>query len=214
MERLLIFDFDGVLADSLAPMLSYAAQVCSELGYPCHPTKQDLEVLEKMEFAEYGRQLGIPEHLIAEFVARNFKLFANRIEPLNITPEIKSVIEQLSQANTLTIITGNSCSVVEKFLENHGIKDKFRKVLAAEDEGNRVEKIHKMVLFQGGSISEGFLIGDAVSDIRSARNAGVKSIAVSWGHQSKVKLLTENPDFLIDRPEELLTLFSDELPGK
>ena len=209
MDRILIFDFDGVLADSLAPMLSYAGQICQELGYPCTPTQKDLEILDRMEFSEYGRQLGIPEEKIETFVTRNFELFSRREEPLAITPGIESVIRELSQIAILVVITGNSCRVVGKFLDTYGLQDEFQTVLGAEDDGSRVEKILKVISLNGGSNGEVYMIGDAVSDIRAARAAGIKSIAIGWGHQSKEKLLTENPDFLVDQPEDLLTLFSD-----
>lgn len=206
MNRIIIFDFDGVLADSLTPMLSYARQVCQELGYPCNPTHLDLEELDTMEFSEYGRQLGIPEELIDEFVIRNFELFSGREEPLGITPGIKPVIEELSGRAFLGVITGNSCKVVNKFQDAHGLKNKFETILSAEDDGSRVEKINKVISLSGGSKFETFMIGDAVSDIRAAREAGVKSVAVGWGHQTKKKLITEKPDFLVDRPEDLLSV--------
>jgi phosphoglycolate phosphatase-like HAD superfamily hydrolase len=209
MDRILIFDFDGVLADSLAPMLRYAGQVCQEMGYPCTPTQKDLEILDRMEFSEYGRQLGIPEEKIETFVARNFELFSRREEPLAITPGIKSVIGKLSQIAILVVITGNSCKVVGKFLDTYGLKDKFQTVLGAEDDGSRLGKILKVISLNGGLNGEVYMIGDAVSDIRAASEAGIKSVAIAWGHQSKEKLITENPDFLVDQPEDLLTLFSD-----
>lgn len=53
------------------------------------------------------------------------------------------------------------------------------------------------------------MIGDAVSDIRAARAAGIASISVAWGHQSKDKLIAEGPDYWVDQPEDLLTLYSD-----
>ncbi len=209
MDRILIFDFDGVLADSLAPMLRYAGQVCLELGYPCTPTQKDLEILDSMEFSEYGRQLGIPEEKIETFVTRNFELFSRREEPLAITPGIESVIRELSQIAILVVITGNSCKVVGKFLDTYGLKNEFQTILGAEDDGSRVEKILKVISLNGGSDGEVYMIGDAVSDIRAAREAGIKSVAIGWGHQSKGKLITENPDFLVDQPEDLLTVFSD-----
>ncbi len=209
MDRTIIFDFDGVLADSLIPMLSYARQVCQELGYPCEPTQNDLEILDKMEFSEYGRQLGIPEALIDKFVMRNFELFSGQEESLAITPGIKPVIEELSERAFLGVITGNSCKVVDKFQDAHGLKNKFQTILGAEDDGNRIEKISKIISLSGGSNFEAFMVGDAVSDIRAAREAGVKSIAVGWGHQTKKKLLTENPDFLVDQPEDLLHVFNN-----
>jgi phosphoglycolate phosphatase len=207
MDRILIFDFDGVLADSLRPMLLYAGQVCQELGYPCTPTKKDLEILDRMEFSEFGRQLGIPEGKIGIFVKRNFELFSRREEPLAITPGIESVIRELSQKAILVVITGNSFRVVGKFLETYRLNE-FQTILGAEDDGSRVDKILQVISLNGGSKDKVYMIGDAVSDIRAAREAGIKSIAIAWGHQSKEKLLTENPDFLVDRPEDLLTLFS------
>jgi phosphoglycolate phosphatase len=52
------------------------------------------------------------------------------------------------------------------------------------------------------------LVGDAVSDIRAARDASVKSIAVSWGHQSLSKLMDAKPDYLVRSPWELLELLA------
>jgi phosphoglycolate phosphatase len=207
MDKVLIFDFDGVLANSLEPMLEYAQQVCYELGYPCTPTQKDLENLENMQFSEFGRQLGIPEAKIEAFVDQNFKLFSRRAETLPITPGMESIIRSLSRSTVLVVVTGNSSKVVEKFLNAHGLKDEFRSIQAAEDDGSRVEKILKIKSVFGGSNIEFYMIGDAVSDIRAARETGIKSIAVGWGHQSKQKLITENPDFLVDHPQDLITLF-------
>lgn len=208
MNNILIFDFDGVLADSLQPMLTYAGQVCQELGYPCEPTQADLEALERMEFSEFGRQLGIPEEKIGAFVTRNFELFSSREDSLRITPGMESVIQALAERAILAIVTGNSSKVVGKFLEKYAIKDKFRIVLSGEDEGNRVEKILKVISLNSGANGEVYMIGDAVSDIRAAREAGIISIAIGWGHQSMEKLITETPDFVIEQPEDLITLFS------
>ena len=208
MKKVLIFDFDGVIADSLAPMLRYAEQVCQELGFPCHPTKKDLESLERMEFSEFGRQLGIPEDKIEIFVSCNHELFYNRQEPLTIIAGMEVVIRESYRAATLSIITGNSCKVVDKFLIAYELKDEFKTILCAEDEGNRAEKILRIKALYNGSNSEYYMIGDAISDIRAARRAGIKSVAVGWGHQSKRKLITGNPDFIVDQPEDLLKLFA------
>ena len=44
---------------------------------------------------------------------------------------------------------------------------------------------------------------DEVRDIEAARKSGIKSVAVTWGYNSKDALLKENPDFLINSPDEL-----------
>ena len=204
MKRVIIFDFDGVLADSLAPMLSYAKQVCHEMGVDKTPTQSDLEALDRMEFSAFGHQLGIPGNQIEVFVTRNHQLFSEREEPMQIKTGMGAVVSALAEDNTLAIITGNSCKQVEKFLDAYQLREKFHTILCAEHEGNRLEKINKVQSMAGSQTTEYYMIGDAVSDIRAARTAGIKSIAVSWGHQSKEKLSQEAPDLIVDVPEDLL----------
>jgi phosphoglycolate phosphatase len=210
MTRVLIFDFDGVLADSLSPMLHYAGKVCRELGVPRIPTRADLEALERMEFSEFGRQLGVPADQIDRFVMRNFELFSEREVPLEITSGMQAILTALAIDNQMAIITGNSCSVVEKFLETYQIKMIFDSVLCAEHEGTRFEKILQVKRQFDAQGNEIYMIGDAVSDIRAAREAGVKSVAAAWGHQSRTRLAGESPDLLIDHPEHLLEYFSNQ----
>ncbi len=66
---MIVFDFDGVLGDTLEVMLRIARDVSAELGYRCQPTPADLDALERMEFSELGKQLGIPIGLADEFAA-------------------------------------------------------------------------------------------------------------------------------------------------
>ena len=207
MKRVIIIDFDGVLADSLAPMLSYAKQACLELGVDKTPTQSDLEALDTMEFSAFGQQLGIPGDQIEVFVKRNHQLFSEREEPIQIKTGMGAVVSALAEDNTLAIITGNSCMQVEKFLDAYQLLEKFQTILCAEHEGNRLEKIHKVQSMVDSQITDCYMIGDAISDIRSARAAGVKSIAVSWGHQSIEKLSQEAPDLIVDVPEDLLRYF-------
>jgi phosphoglycolate phosphatase-like HAD superfamily hydrolase len=105
------------------------------------------------------------------------------------------------------IITGNSCRVVEKFLDAYQMGQVFETILCAEDPGSRLEKMRAVKNQFQPTNGEIFMIGDAVSDIRAAREAGVISIAVTWGHQSKSRLSEAGPDVLIDQPSRLLEFF-------
>jgi len=195
------------LAESLAPMLSYAKQVCLELGVDKSPTQSDLEALDIMEFPAFGHQLGIPQDQIDVFVKRNHQLFSEREEPIQIKTGMAAVVSTLAEDNTLAIITGNSCRQVEKFLDAYQLHEKFNTLLCAEHDGNRLEKIQQVQSMAGSQITDCYMIGDAVSDIRAAITAGIKSIAVSWGHQSKEKLSQEAPELIVDEPEDLLRYF-------
>jgi phosphoglycolate phosphatase len=155
-------------------------------------------------------QLGIRKDDIDSFVNRNLELFNSDRESLAIVPGMENVINKLSQSATLAMITGNSSIVVNKFLRENGLEDKFEKILSVEHEGNRVEKILNIKEQYKRSHEDYYFVGDAISDVQSARLAGIKSVAVAWGHQSMGKLRKGEPDFAVDTPGDLLYLFAQK----
>ena len=203
---LIIFDFDGVLADTLDDMLRFALDTCVELGIQRIPTPADLASLETMSFVEYGRQLGVPSHLLDKFTDGCFKRFGQRSRPPKIFDGMKQVVEQLSRNNTIAVVTGNTTQTVENFLDAHGLRGCVRGIFAVDQPGSKPEKIQSASrqLAKQGDVT--YVVGDAVSDIRAARDASVKSIAVGWGHQSLSKLMDAKPDYLVHSPQELLEL--------
>ena len=92
------------------------------------------------------------------------------------------------------------------FLKEHGLEGCFRAVYGVDMPGSKVEKI---LMAKSQFAAEGeavFMVGDSLSDVRAAREAGVKSIAVSWGHQSVGRLVGALPDHIVRLPEELIEM--------
>jgi len=202
--KAIIFDFDGVLADTLEDMLRFAAQACEQLGIPCQPSPVDLEVLERMTFSDFGRQLGVPENKLGEFVRLCLELFSNRAQPPDITPGLGEVVRQLAQTYPLAIVTGNTEATVRAFLERHDLADCFKVLVDVHQPGERADKITRAAAALGVDPSETLVVGDAVSDVRAAAQAGARSAAVGWGHQSHSRLSQAGPDYLVSSPTGLL----------
>jgi phosphoglycolate phosphatase len=201
---LILFDFDGVLADTLADMLHFAQEACDELGVT-HPVIQtDLSELEVMSFATFGRACEVPEHLVDEFVRRCVGKFAAKKTPPSIFDGLGEVMLKLAERHTLAVVTGNTAGNVRSFLEEHGLQGCVRAVYGVDMPGSKVEKILMAKRHLVAEDEEVFMIGDSLSDIRAAREVGVRSIAVSWGHQSVEKLLLAEPDHLVYGPEEIM----------
>ncbi len=204
---LILFDFDGVLADTLDDMLNFAQAVCAELGVDRIPTPADLDALETMSFVEYGKQLGVPHHLAGEFATRCLQRFIEKPHPPKIFAGMAQVIEQLSARNTLAIVTGNTTRAVENFLIENNIRQFISAVFAVDQPGSKVEKIQKAKSQLAAENDVVYYVGDAVSDIRAARQVEVRSVAVSWGHQSLGKLVNVQPDHIVHAPQEISALF-------
>ena len=209
MDKVIVFDFDGVLADTLDDMLHIAGQVCAAMGYPCQPSPDDLNALDKMEFIELGRQLGIPEQYAGEFVERTFRLFCSRPVPPQIFPGMRDVMIDLAKESRIGILTGNTLQVVDRFLETNDLSVAVEVIMSADAAGSRSEKLGRIISQLGAPGGRAYLVGDAVSDVRAARKCLATSIAVTWGHQSEAKLRSAGPDHLVHTPQELLALLQE-----
>jgi HAD superfamily hydrolase (TIGR01549 family) len=198
-----VFDFDGVLADTLTNMLEFSAQACEAVGYPCKPTRSDLDALENMTFADLGRQLRLPEDLIGEFNHQVITLFAANVKPPSAFPGMPDVIRKIPQDIPLGIVTGNTAQAVNLFLQKYELEKRFALIIDVHGNGTRAEKVLHVAQALGQPESPILLIGDAISDIRAARQIHANVISVTWGHQSRAKLSQGEPDFLVDSPLEL-----------
>ena len=201
---LVIFDYDGVLADTLDDLIHFGQEACNQLGVKHTVTKDDLSNLEIMSFATYGRACEVPEHLVDEFVKISLDLFAKKASPPAIFDGVSEVIQHFSASHKLAIVTTNSSQNVHAFLAQHGLDSLIHAVYGVDTPGS---KAHKIALARERFVRNEeaiFMIGDALSDIRAAKEAGVTSIAVTWGHQSLETLLRGEPDHVVNNPHELI----------
>ena len=203
---IILFDFDGVLADTLNDMLDFAREACAQLGLLRNPTPADLDALETMSFVEYGRQLMVPAQHIDEFVNRCLHMFNQRPHPPKIFEGMDRVVTEAAKRHIIAIVTGNTTPTVEAFLKEYDLHTHVRLVIGVEQKGSRPEKIRRAIKMLEQSTESAYMVGDAVSDIRAARRTSIGSVAVGWGHQSSSRLREAKPDYLVSSPHELLVL--------
>ncbi len=205
---LIIFDFDGVLADTLNDLIQFGQEVCDELGVQHVVKKDDLGNLEIMSFASFGRACEVPEHLVDEFVKNCLKRFAEKKSPPAIFDGLSTIVRHFAINNTLAIVTTNSSQNVNAFLAEHGLDECVHAVYGIDIPGSKAQKISiAQNQFSAGTKREAvFMIGDSLSDIRAAKEASVTSIAVTWGHQSLEYLLRGNPDHVAHFPRDLIEI--------
>ena len=201
---LVIFDYDGVLADTLEDLIRFGQEACNQLGVKHIVTKDDLSNLEVMSFATYGRACEVPDHLIDEFVKISLNLFAEKESPPAIFEGVSEVIQHFSSNHKIAIVTTNSSQNVHAFLTQHGLDSLVHAVYGVDTPGSKAEKIS---LARDRFLEESvFMIGDALSDVRAAKEARVTSIAVTWGHQSLETLQRGEPDYVAESPRQIIKI--------
>jgi len=209
-QRIVIFDFDGVLTDTMPEMLRFSDQVCAELGIPRQTTPADIHGLPRMGFDHLARRLGIPEELVPQYVHKILARFDENPITYSLFEGMREVILDLANDSVLAIVSGNLQRVIRRFLEKYQMAQCFWQIAGIDQPGNKAEKIQAI----RQAVSPSFptiMIGDAVSDIQAAREAGALSIAVSWGHQDRNKLLEAQPDFIADHPQDIIKIIRTNL---
>lgn len=204
-KKLVIFDYDGVIVDSIDALAAIGSQACREIGHVRLPSAADIEALENIAFEDLGRRIGISETDLSGFGDHVFALLQKSENTPDIFPGMGMAISTLAKSHYLAIVTKNIKPAVEKVLAVHGLTDKIDLILGVEEPGSKAEKIKKAMHLFNKRSDLTCMIGDAVSDIRQARKAGVKSIAVTWGFHKYEKLAHERPDVMVSTPHNLIT---------
>jgi len=100
------------------------------------------------------------------------------------------------------ILTSNTQENVKQFLDKNELGF-FDFIRTGKSVFGKSHIINKIVKQRHVSKNKVFYVCDEMRDIEAARKSGIKSIAVTWGYNTKDALIKENPDFLVSSPDEL-----------
>jgi phosphoglycolate phosphatase len=204
MTRLYLFDFDGVLVDSLALYEAAVSDCLRALGSPPLSSRQEyLEIFED-NFYEGIRKRGVD---VAAFMEVSLAL-APFLDYGQVRPAdgIGPVLEVLARRHTLLVVSSNSAGVIRGILARHGLEAVFTDVWGLEFMLSKVGKIRAAMARFGTGPGGTCYICDTTGDIVEAREAGVRTVGVAWGLHSRERLGAAGADVTIASPAELLLI--------
>ena len=207
-QKLLLFDFDGVLVDSLEVYEDVVRQCLERLGRPIIRNREDFLDLYHDNFYREVEKRGIDlEAFIAVLAEIRPHIDISLIQPYDM---MASVLLELAKRHRLMLISSNTEKTISVLLNRMNVQECFEAVVGSDALLNKTEKILRAQSESGMSRDSVYYIGDTAGDIREARRAGIKTIAVTWGWHSREILESVSPDFLIDTAPALLELFTRE----
>ena len=203
-KDLFLFDFDGVLSDSLDLYAEAVTRCLERIGTPIVKTREDYLALFEGNFYESMAARGVD---LAAF-ARAAKEIMPGIDYDAMRPfdGLIPVLESLKKDHLLAVISSNGSKTIRKMLERFGFDPYFEEILGSDFLFSKKEKIDHALAKYGIPPERTFYIGDTTGDIVEARAAGVRTVAVTWGWHSRERLVAAHPDFLVDTPEGLLKI--------
>ncbi|WP_293150448.1 MULTISPECIES: HAD-IA family hydrolase [unclassified Microcoleus] len=208
MTKVIIFDFDGTLADTIDILLNITNRLSVEFGFKS-ATKDELAQLSNLTSWQILRYSGISLFKFPLLIRKLKAELHSEIPNIELFAGIKEVLLELKNLGfQLGIITSNSQENVLALLEINGLQNTFSFIYSGSTFGKH-KVINKWLKKEHINPEEVVYVGDEIRDIDAARKTGIKVISVSWGFNSQEVLAAHNPDFLIERPQELLDIMSN-----
>jgi phosphoglycolate phosphatase-like HAD superfamily hydrolase len=204
---LINFDFDGVIADSFDDLFRLLHHSWEAVGAGREPVPEDLRTCNDLTFEGLAYKLGMPAHLNKPFRMAAHQLMASSSEKLpGVFDGMPRIMQQLAKKHVLTVVTANVESTVRGCLEKAGLNDTVTMVLDGSQPGTKSDKLTRACRHFSIAAEKAVMVGDAVSDIREGKKAGVWTIAVAWGYQSVDRLQRYFPDGVARTPTHLFEL--------
>ena len=205
---LLLFDYDGVIADSFQVYFEEFQKACALMGYDKLNSREEfLKLFDRnllVQALRAGFNIRQLKKLATDFMPQMEKANA-RISPF---PEMPSILAQLSRHYPTLIITSNATAVVRNFVETHKLHMVYD-AIGSDIEPSKIKRIRKARrLFPA---HEACYIGDTRGDMLEARRAGALPVGVGWGWHGKERLQSGRAVRFMDSPVDLLKCFLPEL---
>jgi phosphoglycolate phosphatase len=206
-DPILIFDFDGTIADTFHYLLRIGNQLSEEFNFnKIEP--DEIKDMKDKSVRETIQHLNIPLLKIPMIVAKAKKELHKEIESVEPIKDLKEILLQIkSLGHKMGILTSNSSKNVMSFLENNGL-DLFDFICTTSKIWSKNWGLKTLMDENDLDLCDVIYVGDETRDIKAAKKAGIRSAAVTWGYNSRKALEAQNPDYLIHSPKELFQLYA------
>ena len=207
--KVIIFDFDGTIADTYQAVVDITNGLSTEFGY--EPLDEDsLKLLKDLSSKDIVRHSEISLFKLTFLLRRVRKELGKQIQDLEPISDMPEVLKKLKQHDyTLGIITSNAEENVTAFLQKRNLDRFFDFVYSGATIFGKHRIIRRIIKKYRFDPKEVIYVGDETRDIRSAQKSNVGVIAVTWGFNSDKILSEYNPDFLVEKPSNILNAIAE-----
>jgi phosphoglycolate phosphatase len=208
--RLVIFDLDGTLIDSVALIVETVTNSFNEIGQkvPDDKTIRSIsgitlaDALQVLAPGADAARMGVigdayRKHYQAERQTEREPLFAGALAALDRL--------QVDPETILAVATGKGYQGSLTLLGRHGIVDRFNSIeTPTHNRGKPDPQMIETAMQKAGTDrATTAMVGDTVHDMRMAKAAGVKAIGVAWGYHEVDELHAAGADVVIESFAEL-----------
>ena len=214
MIKLIAFDFDGTLADSVDFCLDVYDRVFAEFMKENAPDREEV-------YQAFGmNEPGVIRHFIGRFLPEAEERFYQLHRELHpgLCPEVfpgcRELLDFIKELNVpMAIITGRAETTCKISMEMLDLEEYFIGFQYGSPEKNdKSAQLRKLMQQYNLQNDEIIYIGDAVSDVQASHNAQVKCLAAAWAKTARVDELEKiNPGLVFTRVEDMQKFLSENI---
>jgi phosphoglycolate phosphatase len=221
MNRLAIFDCDGTLVDSGAPIYAALKATFEQNGLDVPPPGVSRRVIG-LSLTEAMAAL-LPEASAEQHrrLAEDYKLAFQNLRATGQVEEplFDGVLELLDALEVdgwlLAVATGKSDRGLNHCLEQHGIHARFVSLQTADRHPSKPHPsmVEQAILDAGAAPANTVVVGDTSFDMAMAANSGATGIGAGWGYHEAEELIEAGAVAVAAKPLDVLDLIREHVDG-
>jgi len=199
----LLFDFDGTIADSIHLGFKIANSLAPKFGIK-ELSEDEFAIVRTMSIPKALKWLKIPLRKLPKAIPQALAEYRHLIHELEPYPGVLQMLDELSALGCgMALLSSNSRENVQHFLQHHNLHH-FEWIEGTSGILNKHGSIKKQMKKHGLKKENLIYVGDEIRDIVAAHKCGLKIISVSWGFHSIALLAGKDPDYLVDKPLQIV----------
>lgn len=215
MKKLVIFDLDGTLLNTIADLAAATNQALRHFGYPTHETEayrffvgNGINKLFERALPDCERTEENILKIRSRFIPYYDEHNADLSRPYPGIPELLSTLQQ--QEIRMAVASNKYQAATRKLISHYFPEINFVEVLGqregipAKPDPSIVYDIMRKAEVKNEEV---LYVGDSNVDMQTAHHAGVTAIGVAWGFRPRTELEALHPAHILEKAEELLQYF-------
>ncbi|CAN1507569.1 Gph Predicted phosphatases [Caulobacteraceae bacterium] len=201
--KLVIFDFDGTLGDTMGWFLDTSDAMADKFGY-LKVDRSKLDTLRHMSARELMKVQKLPALKMPMIAAHFHKLMARDAGSIRMFDGAAEVLRDLHAAGVrLAVVSSNTEANIRVVLgeDLSGLISEFDCGASVFGKASKFKRVLKTL---GVSAAQTLSIGDEIRDIDAARDVGLGVGVVCWGYTAPEALLAQKPDLVFATPADIV----------
>jgi len=202
--KYLIFDFNGTTVDDLPLVMEILTESLKSKNI--NITKYSTKYLRQTGVKNFMKEINVSKIQLLWLYKDIKAKIKTRQSDCPLVKNFEKYLSVLSTKYKLLVFSSNSPETIKNYLIKNNVDKYFDGIYEDDSYFGKEVGLRKIIKNLKTNKDTIYYFGDESRDIVAAKKAGLKSVAVTWGFEGSIPLSATNPDFIINKPEELLNI--------